>query len=231
METERTRLKVNERFKTDEIVRSGTLFAFRGRVGRRERRREDEQEGEDEEERKDTMRWCARWHSPSPRWALDHMWAYYFKGSCRSFFCSLLDFWQKDIMDWVLWTLKLFPSSGEERALLVERGQFWSFPDQNGWSSILLSDSPQGFAVMNIYWITPLSVSSSILIKSDSIWMGDTVVHLLMMALTLFSLAYISVCSQNIMILATVSQMVCTSVHLGLGFLYFYPVLALHYHC
>jgi hypothetical protein len=151
------------------------------------------------------MRCCARWHSPSPRWALDHMWAYYFKGSCRSFFCSLLNFWQKDIMDWVLWTLKLFPSSGEERAILVERRQFWSFPDQNGWSSILLPDSLQGFAVLNIYWITPLSVSSRILIKSDSIWMGDTVVHLLMMALTLFSLAYISGCSQNILILATVS--------------------------
>jgi hypothetical protein len=39
--------KSNERFKTDEIVRSGTLFAYRGRVGRRETRREDEQEGED----------------------------------------------------------------------------------------------------------------------------------------------------------------------------------------
>jgi hypothetical protein len=52
------------------------------------------------------------------------MWAYYFQGSCRSFFCSLLDIRQKDIMDWVLWTLKLFPSSGEERAILVERRQF-----------------------------------------------------------------------------------------------------------
>ncbi|CAN5970916.1 unnamed protein product [Sphagnum jensenii] len=47
MEIERTHVKVNERFKTDQIVRSGTLFAYLGRVGRRERRREDEQEGED----------------------------------------------------------------------------------------------------------------------------------------------------------------------------------------
>ncbi len=137
----------------------------------------------------------------------------------------------------ILWTgfygLSSYFLQVERRELywLKER-QFWSFPDQNGWSScILLPDSPQGFAVVNIYWITPLSVSPSILIKSDSIWMGDTVVHLLMMALTLFSLAYICVCSQNIMIIATVSQMVCTSVHLGLGFLYFYPVLALPYHC
>jgi hypothetical protein len=57
MEIERTHLKVNELFKTDEIVRSGTLFAYIGREERRKRRREDEQEGEDQEDRKDTVRW------------------------------------------------------------------------------------------------------------------------------------------------------------------------------
>jgi hypothetical protein len=30
-------------------------------------------------------------------------------------------------MDWVLWTLKLFPSSGEERAILVERKAILKF--------------------------------------------------------------------------------------------------------
>jgi hypothetical protein len=73
MEIERTHVKVNERFKTDEIVRSGTLFDYRGRVGRRERRREDEQEGED------NAMVRAMGFAVSAM-ALDHMWAYYFKG-------------------------------------------------------------------------------------------------------------------------------------------------------
>jgi hypothetical protein len=73
MEIERTHVKVNERFETDEIIRSGTLFAYRGRLGRRERRQEDEQE------REDNAMVRAMGFAVSAM-ALDHMWAYYFKG-------------------------------------------------------------------------------------------------------------------------------------------------------
>ncbi len=73
MEIERTHVKVNERFETDEIIRSGTLFAYRGRLGRRERRQEDEQE------REDNAMVRAMGFAVSAM-ALDHMWAYYFMG-------------------------------------------------------------------------------------------------------------------------------------------------------